>query len=170
MSQMGHSLPIHSTLMANNVRCYSNSDHSRHEAELTRSANRDIAFYARTSDTLISMALTCRWGSRPQHQLRTSRLHNALQIKRSPTLLANSPKGHISSCMIDILDTGRVSGDEPNLMVRKAPHAPIWSVWAVLEGIPSEEIFEGSSEEEASSWINTGGGAWLEERRRKRNA
>jgi hypothetical protein len=72
--------------------------------------------------------------------------------------------------MIDILDTGRVSGEEPNLMVRKAPHAPIWSVWAVLEGIPSEEIFEGSSEEVASSWINSGGRAWLEERRRKRNA
>jgi hypothetical protein len=47
---------------------------------------------------------------------------------------------------------------------------PVWSVWAVLEGIPSEEIFEGSSEEEASSWINTGGQAWLEERRRKRSA
>jgi hypothetical protein len=72
--------------------------------------------------------------------------------------------------MIDILDTGRVSGEEPNLIVRKAPHGPIWSVWAVLEGIPSEEIFEGSSEEEASSWINTGGRAWLEERRRKRKA
>ena len=47
---------------------------------------------------------------------------------------------------------------------------PVWSVWAVLDGTPSEEIFEGSSEEEASSWINTGGQAWLEERRRKRNA
>ena len=72
--------------------------------------------------------------------------------------------------MIDILDTARVSGEEPKLIVRKAPHAAVWSVWAVLEGIPSEEIFEGSSEEEASSWINTGGQAWLEERRRKRNA
>jgi hypothetical protein len=40
----------------------------------------------------------------------------------------------------------------------------------VLEGTPSEEIFEGSSEAEASSWINTGGKAWLEERRRKRMA
>ena len=62
------------------------------------------------------------------------------------------------------------SQEEPNLTVRKAPHAAVWSVWAVLEGIPSEEIFEGSSEEEASNWINTGGQAWLEERRRKRNA
>jgi hypothetical protein len=68
--------------------------------------------------------------------------------------------------MTDILDTARVGREEPKLIVRKAPHAPVWSVWAVLEGIPSEEIFEGASEEEASSWINTGGQAWLEERRR----
>jgi hypothetical protein len=40
----------------------------------------------------------------------------------------------------------------------------------VLEGTPSEEIFEGSSEAEALSWINTGGEVWLEERRRKRMA
>jgi hypothetical protein len=72
--------------------------------------------------------------------------------------------------MSNILDTAHMSQEEPKLIVRKAPHAPVWSVWAVLEGIPSEEIFEGSSEEEASSWINTGGQAWLEERRRKRNA
>lgn len=72
--------------------------------------------------------------------------------------------------MTDILDNTHVTQDEPKLTVRKAPHAPVWSVWAVLEGIPSEEIFEGSSEEEASSWINTGGRAWLEERRRKRSA
>jgi hypothetical protein len=72
--------------------------------------------------------------------------------------------------MTDILDNAHVSQDAPKLIVRKAPHAPVGSVWAVLEGIPSEEIFEGSSEEEASSWINTGGQAWLEERRRKRSA
>ena len=72
--------------------------------------------------------------------------------------------------MTDILDIARTSQEEPNLTVRKAPHAAVWSVWAVLEGFPSEEIFEGSSEEEASNWINTGGQAWLEERRRKRNA
>jgi hypothetical protein len=72
--------------------------------------------------------------------------------------------------MTNILNTARVSREEPKLIVRKAPHASIWSVWAVLEGLPSEEIFEGSSEEEASSWINTGGRAWLEERKRKRNA
>jgi len=70
----------------------------------------------------------------------------------------------------DFLDTARVSSEEPKLTVRKAPHAPSWSVWAVLEGSPSEEIFEESSEEEASSWINTGGQAWLEECSRKRNA
>ena len=45
--------------------------------------------------------------------------------------------------MTEILDTARVSQEEPKLIVRKAPHAPVWSVWAVLEGIPSEEIFEG---------------------------
>jgi hypothetical protein len=84
--------------------------------------------------------------------------------------LQTGPKGANSACMTDILDTGRVSQEEPKLIVRKAPHAPVWSVWAVLEGIPSEEIFEGSSEEEASSWIDTGGQAWLEERRRKRKA
>ena len=72
--------------------------------------------------------------------------------------------------MDDILAPARVSSEEPKLIVRKAPHASIWSVWAVLAGVPSEEIFEGSSEEEASTWINTGGRAWLEERRRKRTA
>jgi hypothetical protein len=71
--------------------------------------------------------------------------------------------------MTDILDGARASGEEPKLVVRKASHAQIWSVWAVLEGSPSEEIFEGSSEEEASSWIKAGGQAWLDERRRKRN-
>jgi len=70
--------------------------------------------------------------------------------------------------MNDILENAGVSGGEPKLIVRKASYAPIWSVWAVLEGTPLEEIFEGSSEEDASSWINTGGRSWLEERRRKR--
>jgi hypothetical protein len=69
-----------------------------------------------------------------------------------------------------ILDTANMSQEELKLIVRKALHAPVWSVWAVLKDTPSEEIFEGSSEEEASSWINTGGQAWLEERRRKRNS
>jgi hypothetical protein len=64
----------------------------------------------------------------------------------------------------DILDTARVSREEPKLIVRKAPHAPVWSV---PEGIPSEEIFEASSVKEASSWINTGDQAWLEERKRE---
>ena len=63
-----------------------------------------------------------------------------------------------------------MSAEEPALIVRKAPHAAVWSVWAMLEGSPSEEIFEGSSEQEASNWITTDGPAWLEERRRKRNA
>lgn len=72
--------------------------------------------------------------------------------------------------MADIPDIARSSQEEPKLIVRKAPHAAVWSVWAVLEDTPPEEIFEGASEEEASSWINTGGQAWLEERTRKRNA
>jgi hypothetical protein len=63
-----------------------------------------------------------------------------------------------------------MNAEQPKLIVRMAPHAPIWSAWAILEGGPSEEIFEGSSEEEASNWINTNGQTWLEDRRRKRNA
>ena len=85
-------------------------------------------------------------------------------------MLPSSPDEHISSSMTDILDNKHLSQDEPKLIVRKAPRAPVWSVWAVLEGMPSEEIFEGSSEEEASSWVSAGGQAWLEERRRKRSA
>jgi hypothetical protein len=71
--------------------------------------------------------------------------------------------------MTDILDNAPMTHEGPILTIRKAASAPIWSVWAVLEGTHSEEIFEGSSEEEASNWINTAGQTWLEERRRKRN-
>jgi len=35
MSVAGHSLPIHSAPMSNNVRYASDSDHSRHECEMT---------------------------------------------------------------------------------------------------------------------------------------
>ena len=63
-----------------------------------------------------------------------------------------------------------MSAEEPKLIVRKAAHAASWSVWAMLEESPSEEIFEGTSEEEVSNWINTNGQAWLEERKRKRDA
>lgn len=59
--------------------------------------------------------------------------------------------------------------DDPKFNVRKAPHAPIWSVWAIIEDSPSEEVFEAGSEEEATNWINTSAQTWLEERRRKRN-
>jgi hypothetical protein len=59
--------------------------------------------------------------------------------------------------------------DDPKLNVRKAPHGSIWSVWATPEYSSSEEIFEASSEEEATNWINTSGQTWLEERRRKRS-
>jgi hypothetical protein len=72
--------------------------------------------------------------------------------------------------MTDVLDNGPRTQEEPKLIIRRASHAPVWSVWATLEGTPSEEIFEGASEEEAMSWINTGGQSWLDDRRRKRNA
>jgi hypothetical protein len=72
--------------------------------------------------------------------------------------------------MADILESAARHHEEPKLVVRKAPHAAVWSVWAVLEGTASEEIFEASTEEEASNWINTGGQTWLEERRQKRRA
>jgi hypothetical protein len=62
-----------------------------------------------------------------------------------------------------------MSEEQPNLIVRKAPHALVWSVWAIIEGSPSEEIFEGMSEEEALNWIRTSGDAWIAERLRKRN-
>jgi len=63
-----------------------------------------------------------------------------------------------------------MSAEEPRLIVRKAPCAPVWSAWAIFEGTPSEEIFEGASQEEASNWINLHGQGWLEERMRKRNS
>jgi hypothetical protein len=62
-----------------------------------------------------------------------------------------------------------MTAEQPKLVVRMAPYDAMWSAWAILEGSPSEEIFEGSSEEEVSSWINTNGRTWLEDRRRKRN-
>jgi hypothetical protein len=83
--------------------------------------------------------------------------------------LADGCKKHIFAGMDDILESASERPEEPKLVVRKAPHGPVWSVLAVLEGTPSEEIFEGSSEEEASNWINTGGQTWLEERRKKRS-
>jgi hypothetical protein len=70
--------------------------------------------------------------------------------------------------MTDIFDAGASIPRDPELVVRSAPHLSVWSVWAILEGTPSEEIFEGSSEEEVKRWIETGGQAWLEERRQKR--
>lgn len=72
--------------------------------------------------------------------------------------------------MNNVLDNAPTWGSDPILVIRKALHAPVWAVWAMVEGSPSEEIFEGSSEDEASHWINTGGQVWLEERRRKRNS
>ena len=69
--------------------------------------------------------------------------------------------------MTDILDNAPRTQEEPKLIIRRVSQAPVWSVWATLEGTPSEEIFEGASEEEAMSWINTGGQSWLDDRRRK---
>jgi hypothetical protein len=62
-----------------------------------------------------------------------------------------------------------MSEEQPSLIVRKAPHAPVWSAWAIIEGRPSEEIFEGISEEEALNWIKTSGDSWIAERLRKRS-
>jgi hypothetical protein len=84
--------------------------------------------------------------------------------------LADGSEGRIFAGMADILESAPRDHEEPKLVIRKAPHVPVWSVWAVLEGTHSEELFEGSTEEEASNWINSAGQAWLEERRRKRNA
>ena len=72
--------------------------------------------------------------------------------------------------MTNILESGAARGDDPVLVVRKAPHAAVWSVWAALESHPSEEIFEALSEAEASNWINANGRGWIDERRRKRNS
>jgi len=72
--------------------------------------------------------------------------------------------------MNNVLDSAPTRPADPTLLVRKAPHAQVWSVWATLEGTDAEEIFEGSSEKEALDWIVAGGQTWLEERRRRRNA
>lgn len=72
--------------------------------------------------------------------------------------------------MNTVLDCAHARPADPILLVRKAPHAHVWSVWASVEGAAAEEIFEGSSEQEALEWIATGGQTWLEERRRRRNA
>ena len=72
--------------------------------------------------------------------------------------------------MDNVLDSASARPADPILSVRKAPHAQVWSVWTSLEGTDAEEIFEGSSEQEALDWIATGGQTWLEERRRPRNA
>ena len=72
--------------------------------------------------------------------------------------------------MNNVLDNAPTRPADPILVVRKAPHAQVWSVWATPDGTAAEEIFEGSSEQEALGWIATGGQTWLEERRRRRNA
>lgn len=71
--------------------------------------------------------------------------------------------------MNNVLDSPHARPVDPILLVRKATHAQVWSVWASLEGTAAEEIFEGSSAQEAREWIATGGQTWLEERRRRRS-
>jgi hypothetical protein len=71
--------------------------------------------------------------------------------------------------MNNVLDYAHARTADPILLVRKAVHAEVWSVWATLEGTAAEEIFEGSSEKQALEWIATGGQTWLEERRRRRS-
>ena len=72
--------------------------------------------------------------------------------------------------MDNVLDNAPTRSADPVLVVRKAPHAEVWSVWASLEDTHPEEIFEGSSEQEALDWIANAGQTWLEERRRRRSA
>jgi hypothetical protein len=43
-----------------------------------------------------------------------------------------------------------------------------WSVWAVIEGMHPEEVFECQSQQEATKWINVGSKAWLAARAQKR--
>ena len=94
---------------------------------------------------------------------------SAPQVSRRNEL-AFGKSSHIFIGMTDIFDNAPRTHEEPKLIVRRVSHAPVWSVWATLEGTPSEEIFEGTSEEEAMSWINTGGQSWLDDRRQRRNA
>lgn len=83
-------------------------------------------------------------------------------------MLIGNPAPYICH-MSDILNDLPKHYEEPKLIVRRATHAPVWSVWATLEGTASDEIFEAMSEQEALNWIGSGGQAWLDERRRKRN-
>ena len=50
-----------------------------------------------------------------------------------------------SQGMNNVLDYAHARPADPILLVRKATHAQVWSVWASLEGTAAEEIFEGSS-------------------------
>lgn len=75
----------------------------------------------------------------------------------------------ISAHMTNVLENKWQPHEEPKLTVRRAIHAPVWSVWATLEGVAPEEIFEGASEQESLDWISGGGQVWLAERRRRRS-
>jgi hypothetical protein len=75
-----------------------------------------------------------------------------------------------SASMRKIFETGSQTSQDPELIIRKALHAPVWSVWAVLEGTPSEEIFEGPSQDAAINWIENSGTPWIAARRQKRTA
>lgn len=57
---------------------------------------------------------------------------------------------------------------EPEFVIRKNRPPYGWSVWAVLEGMHSEEVFECQSQQEATKWIGVGSKAWLAARAQKR--
>jgi hypothetical protein len=54
--------------------------------------------------------------------------------------LADGSEGRIFASMADILESAPKYHEEPKLVIRKAPHVPVWSVWATLEGTHSEAI------------------------------
>jgi hypothetical protein len=54
--------------------------------------------------------------------------------------LADGSEGRIFASMADILESAPKYHEEPKLVIRRAPHVPVWSVWATLEGTHSEEL------------------------------
>src|ERR1019366_5688627 len=47
--------------------------------------------------------------------------------------LADGSEGRIFAGMADILESAPRAHEEPKLVIRKAPHVPVWSVWATLQ-------------------------------------
>src|ERR1017187_2254340 len=46
---------------------------------------------------------------------------------------ADGSEGRIFAGMADILESAPRAHEEPKLVIRKAPHVPVWSVWATLQ-------------------------------------